>query len=272
MTDKLLKIISYLLLGIGTVIVLFPFVWALLLSLKDNAEILSVPPSFLPKEIYTGGYKKVLTETPIGSWFLNSLVTAAVTVVGTCFTSAIAGFVFAKYEFRLKKVLFMLILSTMMVPFQVIMIPLYLICAKLDIINTLWALILPGLVSGFGIFLCRQCIEEIPDELLEAARMEGAGEFQVFSKIIVPNIKPTLSALAIFTFVAKWNDYQWPLIVLSDIDKMTLPIALKFFESSQLADLNATMSASVIIIIPVVTIFLIFQKQFIEGMTISGIK
>lgn len=272
MADKILKILSYILLGVGTVIVLFPFVWALLLSLKNNAEILSVPPTFLPKDIYTGGYEKVFNETPIGTWFMNSLIVAIVTVAGTCFTSALAGFIFAKYEFRFKKVLFMLTLCTMMVPFQVIMIPLYLICAKLNIINTLYALILPGLVSGFGIFLCRQFIEEIPDELLEAARIEGAGEFQVFYKIIVPNIKPTLSALAIFTFVAKWNDYQWPLIALSDMDKMTLPLALKFFESSQISDLNATMSASVVIIIPVVIIFLIFQKQFIEGMTISGIK
>ncbi len=272
MADKILKILSYIILGIGIVVVLFPFIWALLLSLKDNAEILSVPPSFFPKEIYTEGYKKVITETPIGKWFINSIVVAAVTVAGTCFTSALSGFIFAKYEFRFKKLLFMLILCTMMIPFQVIMIPLYLICAKLNIINTLYALILPGMVSGFGIFLCRQFIEEIPNELLEAARMEGASEFQVFLRIIVPNIKPTLSALAIFTFVAKWNDYQWPLIVLSDTDKMTLPLALKFFESSQISDLNATMSASVIIIIPVIVIFLIFQKQFIEGMTISGIK
>lgn len=272
MTDKILKVLSYVLLAVGIVVVIFPFLWAILMSFKDNAEILSIPPTFLPENVYTDGYKKVLTETPIMYWFLNSLIVAVVTVTGTCFTSALGGYIFAKYDFRFKKVLFVMVLATMMVPFQVIMIPIYIICAKLHLIDTLWALILPGLVSGFGIFLCRQFIEEIPNELIEAARMEGASEFKVFLRIILPNIKPTVSALAIFTFVAKWNDYQWPLIAISDEKKMTLPLALKFFESSQISDLNATMSASVVIIIPIVIIFLIFQKQFIEGMTISGMK
>lgn len=257
---------------IAVLMVLFPFVWALMLSLKTNQEITGALVTFFPKGLNLEGYRTVFTETPLGVWFVNSIFVTSVVVAITSLTSALAGYIFAKFVFKFKNAIFILILATMMVPFQVKMIPTYLICVKLNLINTLWALILPSVVSAFGIFLCRQHAENIPTELMDAGRIEGAGEFRLFFSLILPLLKPSIAALATFTFIGTWNNYLWPLIVIDDINKMTLPIALNFFSSNRFTDYNAIMSASVIVLIPVIVVFLIFQKNFIDGMTISGMK
>ncbi|MEI0739727.1 carbohydrate ABC transporter permease [Paenibacillus sp. JTLBN-2024] len=207
-----------------------------------------------------------------GLWLLNSAVTSVIITAATLFTSALAGYVFAKHQFRGKRIWFLLILATMMIPFQVIMIPTYLITAKLGLVNNLAAIVLPNLVSSYGVFLAKQFIEEIPNDLLEAARIDGAGELKLMVRIIAPLIFPMLSALGIFTFMNAWNNYLWPLIVLNDTEKMTVPLALVYFNGTHVVNYNVVMSAAVLITIPVIVVFLIFQKQFVKGLTMTGMK
>ena len=199
--------------------------------------------------------------------FVTVCVTAAVIL-----TSTLIGFVFAKYEFRGKKILFVLLLATMMVPPQVTMIPRYLMIQKMHLFNTRWALVVPGLVSAFSIYLARQFIADIPDSLCEAAKIDGAGPFRIYWNVILPNIRPAIGSIGIFTAMMHWNDYLNPLLMLNDMEKMTLPLGLVIFDNQRSMDLSATMAAATLIMLPMIVIFLIFQKQFIKGMTMSGIK
>ena len=187
-------------------------------------------------------------------------------------TSTLMGYVFAKYEFKAKKPLFILLLATMMVPPQVTMIPRYLMIQKLGLFNTVWALIVPGLVTGFSVYLARQFISDVPDSICEAAKIDGAGPFRIYWNIILPNIRPAIGSIGIFTAMMQWNDYLNPLLMLNDIEKMTMPLGLVIFNSQRTSDLAATMAAATMIMMPMILIFIIFQKQFIKGMTMSGIK
>jgi multiple sugar transport system permease protein len=257
---------------IGSLLMFTPFLWMVLTSFKSNAEILTAANHLLPQDPTVDGYRKVLLEVPFLRWFINSLSTSAIITVFAVFSSALSGYIFAKFRFRGKNFLFMTMLATMMVPFQVVMIPSYIIISKLNLINNLTAVVLPYLVSVFGIFLAKQFIEGIPVDLIEAARIDGATEFRTFWSLIIPQIKPALSALSIFTFMAAWNNYLWPLIVLNDEEKMTIPLAIVFFNGQNVVNYNVVMSAAVLIMIPVVIVFLIFQKQFIKGLTLTGFK
>jgi multiple sugar transport system permease protein len=257
---------------VGSLLMFVPFLWMVLTSFKSNAEILTASHHLLPQDPTLDGYRKVLLEVPFLRWFINSLATSAIITVFAVFSSALAGYVFAKFRFRGKNFLFLTMLATMMVPFQVVMIPSYIIISKLGLINDLTAIVLPYLVSVFGIFLARQFIEGVPVDLIEAARIDGASEFRTFWSMIIPQIKPALSALSIFTFMAAWNNYLWPLIVLNDEEKMTIPLAIVFFNGQNVVNYNVVMSAAVLIMIPVVVVFLIFQKQFIKGLTLTGFK
>ncbi|MFC4302969.1 carbohydrate ABC transporter permease [Cohnella boryungensis] len=257
---------------IGSLLMFVPYLWMVLTSFKSNSEILTASNHLLPQEPTLSGYRKVLGEVPFFRWFLNSLSTSAIVTIGAMFTSALAGYIFAKFRFRGKRLLFVVILATMMVPFQIVMVPTYIIISKLNLVNDLSAIVIPYLVSAFGVFLAKQFIEAIPNELIEAARMDGASEFRTFWSLVLPQIKPALSALAIFSFMAAWNNYLWPLIILNEESKMTVPLALVFFNGQNVVNYNVVMSAAVLIMIPVVIIFLIFQKQFIKGLTMTGFK
>lgn len=259
-------------LAVAAGIMLVPYAWMVLSSLKSNMEIVAGTGGLIPREPSLEGYRTVFRDAPFVTWLFNSLGTSIVITVATLFTSALTGYIFAKHQFRGKRVLFILILVTMMIPFQVIMIPTYLITAELGLINNLMAIVLPCLVSSYGVFLAKQFIEEIPQELLEAARMDGAGEFKLMLRIVTPLILPMLSALGIFTFMNSWNNYLWPLIVLNDESKMTVPLALVYFNGTHMVNYNVVMSAAVLITLPVIVVFLIFQKQFIKGLTMTGMK
>ncbi|MBE9914085.1 carbohydrate ABC transporter permease [Paenibacillus donghaensis] len=259
-------------LAVTACIMLVPYLWMVLSSFKGNMDIISGSSGFWPKHPSLDGYRTVLQDAPFGTWLLNSAGTSAIITAATLFTSALAGYVFAKHQFRGKRIWFLLILATMMIPFQVIMIPTYLITAKLGLVNNLSAIILPNLVSSYGVFLAKQFIEEIPNDLLEAARIDGAGELRLMVRIIAPLILPMLSALGIFTFMNAWNNYLWPLIVLNDTEKMTVPLALVYFNGTHVVNYNVVMSAAVLITIPVIIVFLIFQKQFVKGLTMTGMK
>ena len=253
-------------------IILMPYVWMMLTSFKSTSEIMKNPGVIIPIDWTLSGYEKVLTQSPFFKWLQNSvIVTASVTVI-VLFTSSITGYIFAKYHFKGKEFLFWIILATMMVPFTVTMIPNFLLINELGLHNTLGALIVPMMVSGFGIFLCRQFCEDIPDSLCEAAKIDGAGDFYIYWKIILPNLGPCLGALAIFTFLESWNDYLRPLIMLESMESMTLPVALSYFTNQHYNDYSSVMAAAALIMIPVTVVFILLQKYFIKGIAVTGMK
>ncbi len=258
-------------LAVLSAIMMYPMVWMFLTSFKSNAEIRTYRTKVLPVEWTLEGYRSAFERAPVAGWFANSMFVTICVTAAVILTSTLIGYVFAKYEFRGKKLLFVLLLATMMVPPQVTMIPRYLMIQKMHLFNTRWALIVPGLVSAFSIYLARQFIGDIPDSLCEAAKIDGAGPIRIYWHVILPNIKPAIGSIGIFTAMMHWNDYLNPLLMLNDMEKMTLPLGLVIFDSQRTSDLSATMAASMILI-PMIVIFLVFQKQFIKGMTMSGIK
>ena len=263
-------IIILVMLVIGIIFVM-PYVWMLLDSFKPMKEIIK-GKSFWPEDFTFKNYNTVLTKAPVLSWLRNSVITAVSGTIIMLFTSSLAGFVFAKYEFKGKTFLFLFILATMMVPQQATMIPSFLLIQRLGLYDNLASLVLPKMVGGFGIFLCRQCIADIPDDLMDAAQIDGASDMYIYANLIVPLIMPAISALAIFTFLEKWNDYLGPLLYLSKTTNMTMPLALSFFSNQHNQDIGAIMAAATIIMLPVTVVFLAFQKQFVEGIAITGMK
>lgn len=259
-------------LGILSAIMMYPLAWMLVTSFKTNADIRKNRTRFFPEEWTLEGYQTAFRKAPIGKWFINSILITAIITLAVIFTSTLIGYVFAKYRFRMKKLLFLILLATMMVPPQVTMIPRYLMIQKMHLFNTRGALIIPSLVSAFSVYLAKQFIADIPDSLCEAAKIDGAGPFQIYWTVILPNIRPAIGSIGIFTAMASWNDYLNPLLMLNDYDKMTLPLGLIYFNTQRSADLSATMAAATLMMMPMIIIFILFQKQFIKGMTLSGIK
>jgi len=263
--------IIYFFLFVFIVIMLVPFLWMLLLSFKPQLEI-SKANSILPKVWTINNYIKVFQTVPVLRWFRNSVLVTVTATLIILFTSSIVGFVFAKYEFRFKNVIFWFILATMMVPPQTTMIPSFLLINMLGLYDKLPSLIVPGMVTGFGIFLCRQFIEDVPNSLCEAAIIDGANPFFIYFKIIIPLIRPAIGALAIFTFLSYWNDYMLPLLYLNKIGNMTLSLAISFFSTQRTTDVGAIMAVATLVMLPVTVVFFIFQKQFIKGIAITGMK
>ncbi len=265
-------VILYVLLTFGAVLMALPLVQMILTSLKSAAEAAAVPPTLFPANPSLSAYRTVLTEAPFFTWFRNSVVVALSVTAIQLFTSTLGGYIFAKFDFPFKNILFTLILATLMVPFPVVLIPVYLIISKLQLLNTLFALIVPSMVTAFGMFLMRQFAAAVPSELLDAARLDGAGEFTIYARLVLPQLRPAMATLGIFTFMATWNDYLWPLIVINDQNRMTLPLALTFFNSQHSTRYDLMMAASVLIIGPIILIFLFFQRQFVNAVALSGMK
>ncbi len=270
--DRLNRLIIVLILLVFAAVVVLPYLWMMSNSFKSTKEILTEPGNILPADPTLSGYEKVLTKAPFFKWLLNSLFITTLSTAAVLFTSSLVGYIFSKYSFRSKKTAFMMLLATMMVPAQAVMIPTFIIINGIGLYNSVWALIVPALFSVFGIYLCKQFCDEIPKELMESAKIDGAGDMRIYFKIVLPQIRPAIGALGIFTFLDKWNDYLSPLIYLNSSDKMTLPLALSYFNQQHLTDLSATMAASALIMIPVAIVFIIFQKQFIKGISITGMK
>jgi multiple sugar transport system permease protein len=231
-----------------------------------------VPPTFFPQNFTLANYTRVLNDPnlPLGTFYRNSAIIALANVAQVLFTSSLFGFIFAKYQFRGKRVLFWFILATMMIPHQIIMIPAYLMLARLGLINKLWGLIIPAAIDAFGIFLFRQFAMAIPNELIDAARVDGAGEFQIYRRIVLPQLGPALATFGMLTFMFNWNSYLWPLIVLTEKNVRTLPIILTWYSNQMVDKTNLTMAASVLVILPVLLIFLLVQRWIVEGITLSG--
>ncbi|MCL1808890.1 MAG: carbohydrate ABC transporter permease [Clostridiales bacterium] len=255
-----------------SVFVVAPYGWMLLTSFKSTREIMQNPGKLLPIDWTWSGYVTVVTKSPFFSWLVNSAIVSITVTVAVVFTSTLAGYVFSKFKFKGKTALFWLLLATMMVPYQIMMIPQFLIINEIRIYDTLWALIVPELVTAFGIYLCRQFCDDIPDSLCEAAVIDGAGPFKIYRMIMLPLLKPCIGALSIFTFLGIWNEYLKPLIMLNEVKRMTLPLALAFFSDAHTRDIGAIMSASALIMLPATALLLVLQKQFIKGIAITGIK
>lgn len=255
-----------------TIIFVMPLVLMIFSAFKPSAEILRVPPTFFPEAPTLDNFRTVLNEAPYGSWYRNSLVVACAVTALSLFTSSVGGYIFAKFEFPLKQPLFVLILITLMIPFPVLLIPNYLIANRLGLLNSLWALVLPGMVSAFGIFLMRQFAAGIPRDLIEAARLDGASEWSIFARIMLPLMRPALAALGVFTFLASWNDYLWPLVAINDLDKSTLPLALTFFNTLHAQRFDLVMAAATMAVVPVLIVFLIFQRHIVKALVLAGMR
>ncbi|NKQ35866.1 MAG: carbohydrate ABC transporter permease [Chloroflexi bacterium] len=268
------KIIVYLILILGSLIAMLPFVWMILASFKTGAEIRQIPPTFFPQEWTLDNYRTILNDEdlPLLTFYGNSLFIAIMNTALVLFTSSLFGFIFAKYRFKGKNVIFWFILATMMIPFQVLMIPGYLILVKLGLLNSLWGLIVGSAIDAFGIFLITQFAKSIPEEMLDAARVDGASEWRIYWKIVLPQLGPALATLGMLTFMFNWNAYLWPLIVLTEQKKRTLPIILNWYSTQHSNQIHLTMAASVLVVIPILIVFLFMQRWIVKGITLTGIK
>jgi multiple sugar transport system permease protein len=268
-----LVLAALLWLGFATVM-LFPFYWSLVTSFKPPRELTAFPPIFWPREFSAiANYRQVLQEIPMGRFYLNSLYVASVSTVAVLFTSSLGGYVFEKFRFPAKEVLFLGIVATMMVPFPVRVIPLYLIFRDLGLLDTLAGLYVGALMSAYGVFLMRQFMKGIPSELLDAARIDGSSEFGIYARIVLPLCKPALSALGIFHFMSEWDSFLWPLLVIDSMVRRTLPLGIASYRHGfGMLEWNKIMASAMLAMIPVVIVFLIGQRQFIAGITLTGLK
>ncbi len=272
--DKLLKLLAYFLLILGGLTMVIPFIWMISTSLKPASEIYQ--GHFFPNAATLNNYRTVLLETPFLRWYLNSFIVATISTVSVVFFDSLIGFVFAKYHFPLKNVMFLLILSTLMIPTEMLLIPWFIMSVNPPVgpawVNSYWGIAFPGIITAAGAFLMRQFMTGVPDELLDAGRIDGVSEFGLFWRIAMPLTLPAMAALAIFNFLGNWNAYIWPLIVTSDKAMMTLPVGLSFFSSENGADWHLIMTGATLSVVPLMIVFIIFQRQIIKGIALTGVK
>lgn len=270
------KIIDSVLTHIGiyilAILTFAPFMWMILTSLKDMGDIFQYPPKFFPEEFHFDNYSKVFDAAPFGRYYLNSVFVAVTVTIGQLITCSMAAYAFARLKFKGRDPLFYLFLATMMIPFNVTMIPGFMVLHWFGWIDTYKALIVPGLASAFGTFLLRQFFMTIPKELEEAAVIDGANKLQVLWKVIIPNAKPALATLAIFTFMGVFNDFIWALIVVNTEEMRTVQLGLAVFRDRYLTQWDLLMAGSVTSILPILIVFFVAQKYFIKGITLSGLK
>lgn len=268
------KIITYGVLALLGAWMLLPFFWMISASLMTTQEIISTPPPLLPSSFQVNNYVDVSHVIPLARAYLNSIIVTGFTVLGILFTSSIAGFAFAKYQFPGRDLMFTLVLATMMIPFFVILIPVFYIVRQLSLLNNYGGLIVPGIVSAYGIFMMRQFILGLPDDLLDAARIDGASEFRIYSQIIIPLSGPALVTLGVFNIVGVWNSFLWPLLVAQSRDLMTIPLALNSLRlyGAEAKVLNLQMAGTVLGVIPTLILFVWLQRYFTRGIALTGLK
>lgn len=266
------KLFLYIFLAITSVVTLIPFIWMLSASFMSDGAASVFPPKFLPDEAVLSQYKTLFTKLSIVRNFFNSIFLSVVVTTISLFFNSMAGYAFAKYRFKGKNKLFNLLLINMIVPSQITMLPLFLMLKSVGLINTYMAIIVTGLANIFGIFLIRQHCLAIPDSLIESAKMDGATDFQIYRKIILPLATPILVTLGLFTFIGTWNDFLWPLIALTDESMYTLPVALASLMLEHTRDPELMMAGSVITIIPVIIVFLFLQQYYIKGIMMGSVK
>ena len=263
----------YAVLGAGLVLLVGPFLWMLLGSFRPNRELQEVPPSWLPENPTLDNYRQLFEVLDFPTFFFNSTVVAVAITLGNLVFCSMLGYALAKLRFPGKRAIFAVVLGTLMVPGVVLFVPLFVLVSNLGMANSFPGLIFPFLAGPFGVFLMRQFILGLPDELIQAARVDGASEFRIFRSIILPLCKPVLATLGILTFLTSWNQFLWPLVVAQSEDKYTLPVALAIYSiGEKRADYGLLMAGSVVVVIPVLIVFLALQRHFVRGIAMTGIK
>ena len=257
---------------VAAVLTAFPLYWALVTALSPTAELTQAGLRLWPENPSLDAFSRGWSALPFTQWYVNSFAIAVVSVIITVGLNIVAGFVLAKYRFTGRNAIFLVILSTLMIPVQVVMVPQFQLVASLGWLNSYWAVIVPRAAEAFGIFLSRQFMLAIPDELLEAARVDGAGTLRILRSIVLPISRPLIAVLVIFTFMYRWNEYGWPLIVLRDQELYTVPIGLAFLQGQYGTDYPALMAMSLVSALPMLVVFIVFQRHLVEGMARSGLK
>jgi len=271
---SLASALKYAVLIVGAVLMLLPFEWMVVASLMAPNEIMARPLVWLPAIPQLQNYARLAQAIPLGRMYLNSLIVTTAITLGILLSSSLAGYGFAKFQFPGRDVLFLLVLATLMIPFFVFLIPVFYVVSQLDWVDTYQGLIVPHIVTAFGIFLMRQYMLSLPDELLDAARIDGASEFAIYWRIVLPLVGPALGALAILAFVYHWNAFLWPLVIIRSGDLATIPIGLNSLRvyASQPEVINLQMAGATVAIIPVLVVFAVFQRWFVQGIALTGLK
>ncbi len=259
-------------LALLAIISLAPLAWMLSVSFMPGGQASQFPPPLLPSQTTLDNYRALFARTGMGRNFLNSLLVSMGITAGSLLLNTLAGYAFAKLRFAGRDRIFQLLLAALVVPAQVAMLPLFLLMKQMGLVNTFGGVVVPALASVFGIFLVRQYARSIPDELLEAARIDGAGEARIFFQIVLPMLKPVLVTLAIFTFMGAWNDFMWPLIVLTDHEHYTLPVALASLSREHIMDVEMMMAGAVVTVVPVLLLFLLLQRYYLQGLLLGSVK
>ncbi|MFC1737089.1 carbohydrate ABC transporter permease [Candidatus Hydrogenedentota bacterium] len=268
-----LKIAVHVMLLAAVSAIVLPVLWTLSSAFKPSGEIFMYPPRIIPETPTLGNFTKLFKQVPMTTFFLNSAFISTSTTLLTLFFCSLAGFAFAKYRFRGDRILFLFgVMGALMVPFQVLLVPLFALMCKLHLIDTYWAVIAPGACGAFGVFLMRQFMVGVPNDLIDAARIDGCSEFGIYCRVALPLVKPALGALTIFTFLRSWNGFLWPMIVLSDDGKFTLPLGLAQLIGLYEKEYGVLMAGTIFAMLPIVVLFLVMQKEFVEGITIGALK
>ena len=265
-------ILAYACLVLGSAVMFLPVLWVVLSSFKGLNEIYRIPPTFLPEQWITTNYSGALERFPFLRYLLNSVTVTAVATLITLGINYMAAFGLSKYRFRGRDAIFLIILGTLMIPLQVIMLPVYLVIAALGMANTLWGIIIPPAATPTGVFLLRQYMLTIPEELLEAARIDGAGEFRIYWQVVLPLTVPALAVLTVFSIMWRWNDFLWPLIVINQDRFFTLQLALARFRGELVTDWHYVLAMTVLSILPITLVFAFLQRYLVSGIATTGLK
>ena len=262
----------YLFMAGVCVVMLFPYLWMVTTAIKPLSKAFTWPPQFIPKPLALNNIPEAWSRAKFGRSLINSTIVASGTTVLAMFLNSLAGFGFAKFRFRGREVIFALVVTTLIIPFQIIMIPLFMTMRSLNLINRYIGLILPRASDAFGIFMVKQYLQTVPNELIDAAHIDGAGDFTIYWRIILPLIKPALAVIAILTFTWRWNDLIWPLIVVTSDKMKTVQLMIATFQGEYFIEWHYIMALCAISLVPMFLVFIFFQKYFVQGMTLSGLK
>lgn len=264
------RVLAWTLLAIGAVVMMTPLVYMVSTSLKPPHEVFDV--NLVPREPTLENYLYIFKNSPFGRWLVNSLLTSALVTLSVLFFDSLIGYTLAKFKFRGRDFVFIAILTTLMIPTEMLVVPWYVMAKDFGWLNSYWGIMFPGLMTGFGVFLMRQFFLGVPDDYLDAARIDGVGEFAIFWKVALPLVTPALSALAIFTFLGNWTAFLWPLIVTNDRSLYTLPVGLASFSGENLTQWELVMAGATIATLPTLLVFIVFQRYIIRGVVLAGLK
>ncbi|MCX4471471.1 carbohydrate ABC transporter permease [Micromonospora sp. NBC_01655] len=271
--DRVAKTVLYVVLVLGLLAVAGPFVWMALSSVKPEREIRQVPPTWWPETFTLDNFRELFSRLDFPLYFFNSALVATLVTAGNLLFCSLVGYALAKLRYPGRRVLFLAVLGMLMVPGMVTFVPQFVLVSNMGLTNTYTGLILPFLVGPFGVFLMRQFLLSIPDDLIEAARVDGAGEFRIFWRVVLPLCRPALATLGILTFLGSWNNFLWPLVVATTEDKYTLPVALALYSVGQnRINYGLLLSGAVVVVLPVLIVFLLLQRHFLRGIATTGIK